>query len=535
MTVNALFGKPKPVWRIGTTIGGVPTWEAMRAGGYVAIGWSTLDDLSGFANGDYAENKLAITHLLETDYPNTPSVNTRKAGEILNFVSKCSTGEVVAACEGETVLGVGRITGPYYLDRTNPTAAPHRRPVEWISFDEWRMPQPDGPHTTVWDFRNYENLAAIEQKTFGAAPIEQLPAPAIPADHAPRPRLEGIPARIQAILERKGQAILYGPPGTGKTYWARKAAHDLVALETYGRLFENLTPAEKVSITGSDDKPGLVRCCTFHPAYGYEDFLEAFRPAVGPTGQLIFEPKDGIFKRLCEDASKDTSNRKYILLIDEINRGDIPRIFGELLTLLELDKRGSKLFLPLSGQSFQVPKNVYVLGTMNTADRSIALLDTALRRRFGFVELMPDVSVLGGARVDGSLPLGPWLSALNERIRTHLGRDGRNLQVGHAYFLVNDRPIRSMAKFVQVLAEDLIPLLEEYCYDDYHALTQILGEGLVDEPRQCIREELLDPGRSEDLIHALLSTCPEVATSVEASAVSDALESDGSDNEDSDL
>ena len=109
--------------------------------------------------------------------------------------------------------------------------------------------------------------------------------------------------------------------------------------------------------------------------------------------------------------------------MDEINRGDIPRIFGELLTLLELDKRGVAVNLPVSGDRFMVPPNLYVIGTMNTADRSIALLDTALRRRFGFVELMPDTAMFGSMSVEGSIPIGPWLDALNDRIREHLGRD----------------------------------------------------------------------------------------------------------------
>jgi 5-methylcytosine-specific restriction protein B len=211
-------------------------------------------------------------------------------------------------------------------------------------------------------------------------------------------------------------------------------------------------------------------------------------------------------------------------LIDEINRGDIPRIFGELLTLLEMDKRGQAAILPLSGKPFAVPANLYVVGTMNTADRSIALLDTALRRRFGFVELMPDVAVFGSASVGGSIPLGPWLGALNERIREHLGRDGRNLQIGHAYLLEKDKPVTDFARFVRILADDIIPLVEEYCYEDYGALTQILGAGLVDETRQRIRDELFVPTRREELVQALLAPSPEIVTSPDAAAVAEPLE-----------
>ncbi len=172
--------------------------------------------------------------------------------------------------------------------------------------------------------------------------------------------------------------------------------------------------------------------------------------------------------------------------------------------------------LPLSGERFVVPPNVHLLGTMNTADRSIALLDTALRRRFGFVELMPDISVLGTASAGGDIPLGPWLAALNERLRAHLGRDARNLQIGHAYLMENGEPLSDFTRFVRVLAEDLVPLLEEYCYDNYGALAQILGVGLVDEAGQRIREELFAPDRKKDLIPALLSPAPEIVTTAVA-------------------
>ncbi len=302
-------------------------------------------------------------------------------------------------------------------------------------------------------------------------------------------------------------------------HWARQTAFDLAALCMFGRPFGGLSPDERNAVQGTADAAGLVRCCTFHPAYGYEDFIEGFRPQEGASGELVFKRSPGLFKTLCNDARG--SSQKFFLLVDEINRGDIPRIFGELITLLERDKRGVELTLPLSGERFSVPPNVYVLGTMNTADRSIALLDTALRRRFGFVELMPDVSVLGSASAGGSVPLGPWLAALNERLRAHLGRDARNLQIGHAYLLENQRPITEFSRFVRVLAEDLVPLLGEYCYEDYGALGRILGPGLVDEAHQRIREELFAPARRAELVQALLEPAPEIVTMPDAAGASE--------------
>jgi 5-methylcytosine-specific restriction enzyme B len=262
-----------------------------------------------------------------------------------------------------------------------------------------------------------------------------------------------------------------------------------------------------------ENQAGLVRLCAFHPAYGYEDFLEGYRP-LQTNGQLAFERRDGIFKRLCDDARKDPDHR-YFLIVDEINRGDIPRIFGELLTVLERDKRGQSILLPLSSQPFSVPDNIYLIGTMNTADRSIALLDTALRRRFGFIELMPDSMVLGKVVLNG-IPLGLWLDALNRRICEHVGRDARNLQVGHAYLLDGGKPVADFAHFARVVQDDIIPLLEEYCYEDYDALEKILGSSLVDRTNQRIHHELFDPSRQEDLIAALLERAPDIATSLSA-------------------
>lgn len=520
--LNERNGRPIRYWRIGTRLGETDSiWQPMRDGSYVAIGWGELGDLSGLRTAN--DPKGEIRKLFEQHYPGDAKLVSRKAGEIRNFLTEMSEadGDIAVAADGETVLGLGRVTGPYRFESTAPTDAPHRRAVTWISLDEWKMAESEGLRTTVFPLRKHvNNLIEIERRLLDGVEKQQATmagkqtlVPAVGAQ-----RLTGVPGRLQAILERKGQAILYGPPGTGKTFWARRAALDLAAMGTCGRLFGELTDDEKQRIVGTKGTAGLVRYCTFHPAYGYEDFIEGYRPK-SDAGQLSFALEPGIFQAICGDAQGKSD--KYILLIDEINRGDIPRIFGELLTLLEVDKRGESIILPLSGKRFTVPPNLYVIGTMNTADRSIALLDTALRRRFGFVELMPDVGVFGSASVGGSIPVGPWLNALNERIRGHLGRDSRNLQIGHAYLLESGKPVTDFARFVRILADDIIPLIEEYCYEDYGALAQILGPGLVDTERQRIREELFQPVRREDLVQALLAPSPEIVTSPDASGIVD--------------
>jgi 5-methylcytosine-specific restriction protein B len=511
-TLNRTNGRPYKVWRIGTRLGGTDDiWPIMREGHCAAIGWHSIGDLSGLA--DDPDGKDKIRKQLEAD-GEIPTVASRSANQISSFVTRIVDGDVLLAADGEKILGIGKVTGPYQYKNTDSHDAPHRRPVRWLDAQTWKLPETEGLRSTVRQLNKYPaNLVEIERRLFAVSPepAEQSVAAVVKVLR----ELEDIPGRIQAVLERKGQAIVYGPPGTGKTYWASSAARQLAAHAAFGMKFEELDSPRQLEVMGSDSVEGLVRTCTFHPAYGYEDFIEGYRPSANAAGQLSFDLREGIFKRLCKDARKQPDKR-FFLVIDEINRGDIPRIFGELITLLELDKRGTNVHLPVSGEPFSVPTNIYVIGTMNTADRSIALLDTALRRRFGFIELMPDPVALSTAQVANSIPLGPWLSALNERIRNNVRRDARNLQIGHAYLMESGKPVTDFARFSRILAEDIFPLLEEYCYENYGMLCQLLGQALVDEQNQRIRDELFMPGRRDDLIQALLAPFPEIATSTAA-------------------
>ncbi len=176
----------------------------------------------------------------------------------------------------------------------------------------------------------------------------------------------------------------------------------------------------------------------------------------------------------CEVAAKNPE-RPYLLLIDEINRGDIPKILGELITLLEPDKRGMHVTLP-SGGRFAVPSNVHILGTMNTADRSIRLLDSALRRRFAFHELLPDTDVLDGQKV-GDVDLGLLLRELNRRVVKELGRER---QIGHSFFMPGGELVDSESDLAAIVRTEVLPLLQEYAYDDYSMLSRFLGQEIVD-------------------------------------------------------
>jgi len=519
----SLNGNKHRYWRIGTSDGMAPRnrWALMRDENCVAIGWDALGDLSNLEATKESREKLQ--QLVAEKYPSTPQAIGRARSQISSFVLTIAEGDYVLASDGGTVLGVGRVTGPYLHDASSGSSGfPHRRPVQWLSLDEWKMPEPEGLQTTVHEMRKHSlNILETERKVQAAPPLAQrFVQPISTGETVARPsgqqvpRLKGVPGRIQAVLERKSQVIIYGPPGTGKTFWAQRAAHDLAAHSTFGRPFDQLAEEEQREVNGGDTSGGLVRLCCFHPAYGYEDFIEGYRPETTSSGQIVFRLRDGAFKRLAKDAAK-TPERRFFLIVDEINRGDIPRIFGELLTVLEKDKRGKSIVLPVSGEVFRVPSNVCLIGTMNTADRSISLLDAALRRRFGFIELMPDTTVLSDHAISG-VPLGPWLESLNRRICEYVGRDARNLQIGHSYLLQGERPLKDLAAFKRVLRDDIIPLLEEYCYEDYSALQNILGNGLLNADKKRIRSELFEDGREPELVQALMEPCPEILTSPQA-------------------
>ena len=253
--------------------------------------------------------------------------------------------------------------------------------------------------------------------------------------------------------------------------------------DRYYDLNQNLNNLESLGIGSEVSKVDFVRNVTFHPSYSYEEFVEGMKPK--SRGDHVEYPiENGIFKTICEDAKSDHEN-KYVLIIDEINRGNISKILGELITLLEKDKRDpNHLILTYSKKQFSVPNNLYIIGTMNTADRSLTQLDVALRRRFAFVELMPDVQLLNKT-IEG-VHLGTLLDTLNEKIR----KEGlREKQIGHSYFMEGENAIESIEDLQFVFANEIIPLLQDYFYEDYEKIRQILGSKFVNEKEMMIRSE----------------------------------------------
>jgi len=245
-----------------------------------------------------------------------------------------------------------------------------------------------------------------------------------------------------------------------------------------------------------EEAVGNLTRLTFHASYSYEDFIEGFRPIDTGSGSLVLRLEDGIFKKVCREAQTNPG-KPYLVFIDEINRSNVAKVLGELITLLEKDKRSLSITLPQSKETFTIPPNVYLLGTMNTADRSIKLLDSALRRRFAFIELMPDPGILTGHKV-GNLALDEFLEELNRRIAA---KEGREKQIGHSYLLEDGVPISDSVEFGRRFRQEILPLLQEYCYDDYPVLAEFIGEKLVDRESQVLDLERL--GDPEQLLEAL--------------------------------
>ncbi len=292
--------------------------------------------------------------------------------------------------------------------------------------------------------------------------------------------------------------VLFGPPGTGKTFDAVSEAVKIID-DTDDHEDRTLLTRRLNQLL----EEGRVEFVTFHQNYAYEDFIEGIRPVLGKDqNELRYELRDGIFKQIAESASQDPK-QPYVLIIDEINRGNIAKIFGELITLIEPSKRlrpqsaesrpdrqdiGSdelRTKLPYSQDRFGVPNNLYLIGTMNTADRGTALLDVALRRRFDFVERMPNPDHGGVVEDIEGVNGRTLLRVINGRIVEKLDREH---QIGHTYLL----GVKTLEALKRAFQNRVVPLLQEYFYDDWEKMRGVLNDNAFITRREGVERPVFD-------------------------------------------
>jgi 5-methylcytosine-specific restriction enzyme B len=448
-------GAPAPAkraWMVrGSNVDGfnlVPDW--LRHG-FVSLSASQLGNIDPGIG--YDELKQAV----ETSYQHKSyAYRGQRLEEFDRFLRRMSQADLVLT-PMQGGLFVGEVTGPAYFAES---AAPHsnlRRDVRWfnqgapIDGSQLRAPVPALLQSQAYivDLTEaYDQLAVLvphdaapEPRTTVAEPIRrELGFNPVTPDFAQDLLMDQVElAKIVDLLWERKQIILYGPPGTGKTYLASKLARHL-----------------------TDD--GAVKLVQFHPSYTYEDFFEGFRPEPGGSGTLTFTLRAGPFRDFAEVAA-DNPSTAYILIIDEINRANLAKVFGELYFLLEYrDESISLQYSP--DKEFTLPQNLFLIGTMNTADRSIARIDTAMRRRFAFVELDPRIPPVQGL-------LSRWLDQrrLPQEAALLLDELNRRIEesdaaIGPSY-LMDERIYQRDDGLDRVWQYSIMPLLEDLFYGQH--------------------------------------------------------------------
>jgi MoxR-like ATPase len=391
-------------------------WPACRDKGFIAIEWDELGDLSKMTREQFVKQRDELIKLH----------GWKAAGvdQAWKF-SQIQVGDRIVANRGtDQVLGIGTVTGPYFFVDGEKFA--HRLPVRW---DDLR-PRP--VNEGGWR----KTLIEIGREKFSEISKAPVIPPRINLPYSLEDCAEDTGFDLATLqrwkrgLERKGQAIFYGPPGTGKTFIAEKLTGHLIG--------------------GTD---GIRELVQFHPAYSYEDFMQGIRPQTAADGSLAYPLVPGRFMEFCERAARRRG--LCVLIIDEINRANLSRVLGELMYLLEYRNRE----MPLAGGGmFCIPENVRLIGTMNTADRSIALVDHALRRRFTFFPLYPDYEILSRYQQAKGFDAARLIQLL-KRLNTTIA--DRHYEVGITFFL-RDNLESQLADIWQMEIE---PYLEEFFFD----------------------------------------------------------------------
>ncbi len=424
-------------------------WNECQEDGIIAIGWDYLGDLSA-----YKSREEITAAIIDHEHPTEKPTNNSLC--CWEFAHQMRIGDYVISKLGrKRILGIGVITSDYILDASR-SEYHHTRRVKWLKARAIDLPEDTWlPTKTLTDTTDYHAFVEIVTENYLAeeptiSPEREKPftvADAMAGLFMDQVEFEG----ILDDLRQKKNVILQGPPGVGKTFIAKRLAWSLLGAKDESR----------------------VAMVQFHQSYAYEDFIQGWRPTSGGG----FELRNGVFYDFCDQARVDRG-RPYVFIIDEINRGNLSRIFGELMMLIEPDKRGADNAIPLtyseSGEQFSVPENLHILGLMNTADRSLAMVDYALRRRFRFSDLRPRYEhpafrqhlEKAGISQQTIRAIIARMTALNKKIEEDHKNLGPGFTIGQSFFCHSRPEDCSDASWYQLVIErEIAPLLEEYWFD----------------------------------------------------------------------
>ncbi len=420
-------------------------WDEFKTKNIIAIGWSFLGDLKKYNSKKEIQTKMK-------EHFNDSTSHKNDATATWEFANIMKQGDIVFVKDGyHMILAAGEVVSDYLFDDTIPDDFKNIRKIKWLKVENYEVNNNNFPQKALTDISNTDYVKDLISKYLITEDIKN--------DNMLKYTKESFLQevfmdevdydRLSNLLLQEKNIILQGAPGVGKTFIAKRLAY---------------------SIIGEKDS-SKVSMVQFHQSYSYEDFIMGYRPSEGNS----FKLEEGKFYQFCKLAKNDPDN-KYFFIIDEINRGNLSKIFGELLMLIEADKRDQEISLLYNKELFSVPENVYIIGMMNTADRSLAMIDYALRRRFSFYTISPAFDNLKFVEYQNTI-VNPHFNnlinivkQLNETIKND-STLGKGFMIGHSYLTELSRDVTDEQLF-NIVEYKLIPLIEEYWFDEESKVSQ---------------------------------------------------------------